>query len=233
MKTILITGSSSGLGKCLALEFAKHGYSIILNGRNLARLRQVKTEIKKIQEKLKTKPFVNFIRGDITDQETMMKILKRARRVKLDVFINNAGIYAHKPFTEMTSQEIRDIIEINMIAPIQLISKLYPLFLRRQAGLIININSVAGRLAYEMEAVYCASKQGLAGFSRSFQAEANRHEIRVFSVFPGAMQTAMTSDRDSYPNLMKPEEVAATIYGLVRDYKSLRILEIDIARKGV
>jgi 3-oxoacyl-[acyl-carrier protein] reductase len=224
-KTVLITGSSKGLGRSLALVFAENKFNIILHGRDEQGLEYVKKRV------LENNVDCDVIRGDITSEETIHKLFKAAEKRSLDILINNAGTYMRKPFQNMNAEEFNRIIDVNLIAPVQLIMKIYPIFIKKKSGVIININSVAGKNPNEMEAVYCASKHGLLGFSRSFQFEANRNHVRLISVYLGAMNTSMTENRIDHQKLIQPDEAADLIFRLCRDYQTLRINEIDLGRR--
>jgi 3-oxoacyl-[acyl-carrier protein] reductase len=223
-KTVLITGSSKGLGRSLALVFAANKFNIILNGRDEQRLELVKKIV------LENNVNCDVIRGDITSEETRNNLFQMAEKRSLDILINNAGIYAHKAFQDMNLEEFKRIIDVNLIAPAQLIMKIYPIFLKKKSGVIININSVAGKNPNEMEAAYCASKYGLRGFTRSFQFEANRNHVGLISIYLGAMSTSMTEHRIDHQRLIQTDEAADLIFRICKDYQSLRISEIDLVR---
>lgn len=224
MKTVLITGSSKGLGKSLALMFARNKYAVIIHGRDEPALRELYDLI------LKNEVNCDIIVGDLNSQKTLDSLRDVAVRRKIDVLINNAAIHVHKPFGDMTEKEMRRIIEINLIVPAQLTMKIYPIMRERKSGIIININSMAATVANELEAAYCASKHGLRGFARSFRYEATRHGVRVVSVYLGAMRTGMTSYRSDWDRLISPDEAATIITNICKDYKTVTIDEIDLRR---
>lgn len=227
-KTALITGSSKGLGRSLALAYACDNYNIILHGRDEKRLL-------KTQEDIIFSPgfeqYCYAVIGDITSEKTINSLYQSAIQYDIDILINNAGLYAGNFLGNMTSEEIERIIDVNLIAPIQLIKRIYPIFQKKKEGLIININSMAGKYPNELEVAYCASKHGLRGFSTAFQNEANRDNIRLIDVYLGAMQTEMTKKRSDYDKFIKTEEVADLIFRISKEYKSLRITEVDLIRR--
>jgi len=227
-KTALITGSSKGLGTSLALVFARNNYDIILHGRDEQRLNAVKKTVSK------HKVDCEIVRGDITSNlafNTIDRLYEAAKRRNIDVLINNAGIHMNESFQDMDRQEIRKILEVNLVAFILLINRIYPIFRNKKSGLIININSIAGKNSNELEAIYCASKYGLRGFADSFQFEANRDGVRMISIYLGAMQTAMNEHREDYRQLIQTDEAADAIFRICKNYKSLRITEINIQRR--
>lgn len=226
MKTVLITGSSKGLGKSLALMFARCSHNVVIHGRDRPAIEDVEEEVRK------NKVNCEAVIGDLNAQKTLDNLYEVAFARKIDVLINNAAIHVHKPFGEMSEKEMRRIIEINLIVPAQLTMKIYPIMKERKSGIIININSMAATVANELEAAYVASKHGLRGFARSFRYEATRHGVRVVSVYLGAMRTGMTSYRTDWERLIDPDDVAAIIFNLVQDYKTVKVDEIDLRRKN-
>lgn len=225
MKTVLITGSSKGLGRKLAFTFSKNKYNVIIHGRNPQDMSEVADEI------LKNGIVCDAVLGDLNSKNTIDNLYEVARNRKLDILINNAALYTHKPFGEMSEKEFKRIIEVNLIAPALLTMKIYPIMKERKSGLIINISSMAATVANELEAAYCASKHGLRGFARSFRYEAHRHGVGTISVYLGAMRTAMTSYREDHADLIDPHEAAGIIFNLCKDYQSLKIDEINLRRK--
>ena len=224
-KTVLITGSSKGLGRNLASIFAQNKYNIILHGRDQPNMAEVADEV------LKRGVVCDAVLGDLSSDKTIDNLYEVAKKRELDILINNAGMYVHKPFSEMSAKELQRIIEVNLIAPALLTMRIYPIMKERKSGTIINISSMAATVANELEAAYCASKHGLRGFTRSFQYEAKRYGVRMISVYLGAMRTAMTAYREDHAQLIDPFEAAREIFSTCKDYESLIIEEIGIRRK--
>ena len=224
-KTVLITGSSKGLGRSLAFNFAANKYNIILHGRDQPAMAEVADEV------LKKGVICDAVLGDLSSQKTIDNLYEVATKREIDILINNAGLYAHKPFSEMSVKELRRIIEVNLIAPAQLIMKIYPMMKERGSGTIINISSMAATVANELEVAYCASKHGLRGFTRSFRYEATRHGVRMMSISLGAMRTAMTAYREDHAQLIDPFEVATRIFAACKESESLNVEELSLRRK--
>ena len=153
------------------------------------------------------------------------------RENDIDVFINSAAQYLGGPFKDTSDEEIDRIITVNLTSQIKMIKRVYNYFLEKQKGMIININSHAGLFPSSQETIYCASKFGLKGFSKSLQIEAVGTGIEILDVYPGAMQTRMTKDRGNYNSLMKVEEVADQILDLINN-KSYYTNEIVLRRRN-
>jgi len=221
--TVLITGSSKGLGRSLALVFARNNHNVIIHGRNRKRLEEVEQAVKEWNVEC------DVVTGHLSESRTIEKLADVAWEKRIDVLINNAGVYSKNPIAEVRDAEIREVIETNLIAPILLIKRVAWMFKLEWGGLIINISSVAGKEPNPVEPVYCASKHGLRGFSCSLRCLPN---TRVIDIYPGAMKTDMSAGREDYNNLIDPNDAAQAIFMLCEEYKSLKIKEITIGRKN-
>lgn len=216
-KTVLITGANRGLGNALARVFGEAGYELILHARN----------------DIEDFPFdFKFVGGDLTDKDTISRLAIAAGEKDMDVLINNAGIYVNAPLTLTKEDYLREMIEVNLIAPMLLTRAVWPGLARKSAGLVININSLAGREAGSPgQAVYCASKYGLRGFSEGLQFDASRDGIQVIDVLLGALQTDMQRERAfDWSKLIEPKEAARTILSLCEERWSSRVTEVVICR---
>tara|TARA_B100000963_G_scaffold139042_1_gene121074 strand:+ start:294 stop:938 length:645 start_codon:yes stop_codon:yes gene_type:complete len=198
---ILITGCSSGLGEALFNEVWQHDH--------LNPFGHYRTE----------DGDPHALIGDITDSDFPEKLDNHIRENKIDCFINNAGVYEG------------DIIDTNLGSQIRMLQVVYKYFLENQKGRIININSIAGIYPSANESVYCASKFGLKGFSKSIQLEAVSTGIEITDVYLGGVQTRMTEDRNNYDKLMKVEDVADQIIDIVNT-KSYYVNEITLRRRN-
>lgn len=224
-KTALITGSSQGLGRSLALAFASKGFNIILHGRNRERLNIVHQEV------LLRKVDCRVVIGDLLEGTTIEALTRCSKEINVDVLINNAGMYLNKSVDEMTSYEFKKVIDVNLVAPVLLTKNIFELFKKKSSGLIININSIAGKNSSALESAYCASKHGLRGFMGAFKFEALKYNVTVIDIYLGAMNTDMTAERRDHNKFIKTEEVAEFLCQVSQDYVSMRINEMDIFRR--
>jgi short-subunit dehydrogenase len=212
---VLITGSSRGLGKQLALVFARNNHDIILHGRDKKRLAEVREEVVKSGVDCFT------CAGDLKQGKTIDALCKLAREKDVTVLINNAGTSLRSkdaeeldlklPLEETSTEQIDDILMTNLLAPIKLTKGIYPLLLEKKRGTIININSRLGREPRELNGIYCASKWGLRGFTDSLRREAGKRGIRVMGIYPGRIKT-----RACFTRGMEPGEAAQKIYDAYR-----------------
>ena len=201
-RNILITGCSSGLGQAL--------FNKVWEDDNLNPFGHYRTE----------DGDPHALIGDITDSDFPEKLDNHIRKNKIDCFINNAGVYEG------------DIIDTNLGSQIRMLQVVYKYFLQKEKGRIININSVAGLYPSANESIYCASKFGLKGFSKSIQLEAVGTGIEVTDVYLGGVQTRMTQDRDNYDDLMRPEDIAECMIDLLNT-KTFYVNEITLRKRNV
>lgn len=225
MPSVLITGSSRGLGRSLALNYAFNGYDVILHGRDVARLEQVERDV------LRYGISCQVVVGDLNEESIITELVNCAKEFNIGILINNAGVYLQKPVDKMESSEFRKMIDVNLVTPILLTRGVFEHFKKQNYGQIININSVAGKNASAYESAYSATKHALRGFMNSFQYEVTKYHVSILNVYLGAMATDMTLGRRDSEKFMKPKEVADVIVGLSKNYSSLRISEVELLRK--
>ena len=129
-KTVLITGSTKGLGKSLAFNFAANNYNVILHGRDQPAMAEVADGV------LKEGVVCDAVLGDLGSEKTINNLYEVAKKRDLNILINNAAMYAHKPFGEMSAKELRRIIEVNLIAPELLCAHLTERFVCVHGGVV-------------------------------------------------------------------------------------------------
>jgi NADP-dependent 3-hydroxy acid dehydrogenase YdfG len=194
-KTVaLVTGSSRGIGKAIALKFAREGMAVALTARHEKDLKTVASEIKK-EGGLEPLIIAGDLR-DATQPETMVKtIIEKWGRI--DILVNNAGVGYLKPFLDLRVDEFREMMDLNVVAIFALTQKVVPHMINRKSGMIINIASLAGKNAFKAGTGYAASKWALRGFAQCLMLEVREHDIRVVTFFPGSVQTDFGSGGES------------------------------------
>lgn len=204
-KNIIIVGASSGLGKALAEIIADKGTNLYLLSRTAISL--------SLQSK------AEFIPCDVKDTESIKKAFNKIDELteKIDVVIDCAGIGLVKNLENSTSEEIRNVIETNLIGAISVCQEAYKRMLKNEEGHIVVISSTSGIRARANETVYCASKWGLRGFTESLRLEASIHKIRVTGIYPGGMRTNFWKDRspEQIADFMDPSDIAGQIVNII------------------
>ncbi len=224
-KSILITGSSDGLGRSLALKFASMGYDIILHGRELSKLNETKNLISNFNVKCE------FVVGDLSNEDTIQKLVSAGKKYEIKILINNAGLYFNDKFNQTSDEIFKKIIDVNFLANVKLIRNFFNYFSTKDNSLIININSISGVNPSYLESAYTASKHALRAFSKSIQIDASNYKTDILDIYLGAMQTKMTNNRSDYHKFIDINEASDLIYTMSTSYKSLKINEIYIGRK--
>jgi NADP-dependent 3-hydroxy acid dehydrogenase YdfG len=181
----LITGAGRGLGQQIALAFARAGADIVGTARNKAQLEDTTKEIKALGRR--ALPVVT----DVTQEDQVRAVANQALKEfgQVDILVNNAGMSVYGPFVEQKAADWRAMIETNLMGTIFCTHAILPSMLERGQGLIINISSVAGIHGLPNEAVYCASKHGVKGFTDALAIELKDKGIRVCGIYPGGMNT--------------------------------------------
>ncbi|MAG50382.1 hypothetical protein CL621_01930 [archaeon] len=184
----VVTGSARGIGQSIAIELAKAGANVVVSD-----IISGNTTVSKIK-KLKRKSF--FIKTDVSKKEDVDNLIKETikRFKKIDILVNNAGIFHPCPTHTSSEEEWNKTIEINLKGYFLCAQAAGKYMLKRRKGSIINISSVAGLLGYATAASYCASKGGIVLLTKSLAAEWGPQGIRINSICPGIIETAMTKN---------------------------------------
>jgi short-subunit dehydrogenase len=212
---VWITGASSGIGKALSSEFVKNGFTVIGTARRYELLAELKKEFKDNA--------ANFFSHqlDITNSESIQKFYNDiSGQFNIECLINNAGITSFKNAADNTIDEIREIIETNLLGPIYAIKTVLPEMMSNKAGTVINILSVVTKKVFTASSAYSASKSGLLAYSNVLREEARDNNIRIINVLPGATSTPIWSDgvlKKYSERMMDPVKIAELIFSLYSD----------------
>jgi short-subunit dehydrogenase len=172
MKTALVTGASSGIGKAIAIELENSGYRVIGIGR-------------KDIEYLKGR----YIKCDIRDSKRLdYEIKSLLKNQTIDILINSAGVGIFKPHEEISLDKISELIDINLKAPI-ILTNILLRELKKNRGHIINISSIEATRNSRFSALYSATKSGLRAFSLSLFEELRRADVKVTNINPDITKT--------------------------------------------
>ena len=220
-KTIVITGGSDGLGKTLTETFAKENNVIILATN---------------EEKMNLVAKENNCSYKVCDVSNYEKVEKAISEIieeykKIDVLINNAGLWIQEELDINDSDRIKSVIEVNLLGTINVSKAVIPSMKANKDGLIININSQAGINHKAERVVYNASKWGVTGFSKSLQDEVAKYGIRVTDVMPGMMKTEMFSRMNIEKNMangLDTKEIARLIQFIIDTPSDVMIPEVGI-----
>lgn len=213
MKTVLITGASRGIGAACAEAFAEAGYLPIINYNNNSTAAQALSQ--KIHNKFKINSPI--YKCDVSDSEAVRKMFEETGDI--DVLVNNAGISEQKLFTDITDEDWRKMMSINLDGVFYCSREAVKTMVRKKSGSIINISSMWGEVGASCEVHYSAAKSAVIGLTKALAKEVAPSNIRVNCIAPGVIDTDMMKEFDEdtknalieetpLGKLGKPEDIA-------------------------
>jgi NAD(P)-dependent dehydrogenase (short-subunit alcohol dehydrogenase family) len=234
-KTVLITGTSSGIGKAAVLEFAKQGWNVAATMRSPEK-----------ETTFKNLPNVRLYALDVTDNDSIQKALASAKNDfgNLDVVVNNAGYGLDGVFEAMSDDDIIKQFDTNVFGLMRVTREAIKIMREQGGGKIVQIASMGGRLAFPLYSIYHASKWAVEGFTESLHYELSPFNIQLKLIEPGLIQTEFTGTsrhfvkpakddaydgylakfekaaNDAMKNAENPEKVARTIVKASNDDRS-------------
>jgi NADP-dependent 3-hydroxy acid dehydrogenase YdfG len=241
LKTILITGATSGIGEACASLFAENGYQLIITGRR-------KDKLEKLADSLSSQyncPILalNF---DIADQKACENAIQNlpAQFNKIDILINNAGLAAGlNAIQEGNLSDWEAMIDINLKGLLYITRLVAPIMVSQKSGHIVNISSVAGKENYANGNVYCATKHAVDSLSQTMRIDLLPHGVKVTNIAPGMVETEFSLVRfkgdekrakSVYVGLtpLSAHDIAETIYWAVSRPDHVNISDIVITPKA-
>ena len=229
-KTVLVTGSTSGIGLAIAREMARKGFRTILTGRRQERLRDIVEDFERQGHEAMGIP------ADLAEPGEAERLFTETldwTGGRLDVLVNNAGTWQQSLVEDITRDDFRALMSLNLETPFILSGMAMKTMKRQREGTIVNISSVAGLEAWAQSSLYSASKFGLRALTQSLLAEGARYGIKAFSVCPGYVATPMTEGaRVSPEDMIQPEDVACVVMAHLSLSSPTVLKDIVISRLG-
>ncbi len=235
MKTILITGATSGFGEAIARLFAKHGWRLVLTGRRRQRLDTLQNELGGVSR-------VHTCCFDITDRvavEQAMTSLPESFS-NIDILVNNAGLaLGLEPADKTNLDDWEKMVDTNIKGVLYCTHTLLPKMLERNIGYIINIGSIAGNWPYPGGNVYCGSKAFVRQFSLALRSDLLGSAIRVTNIEPGNAETEFSMIRFKkdeqraegvYKNTvaLSSEDIANTVWWLANTPQHMNVTTMEV-----
>jgi 3-oxoacyl-[acyl-carrier protein] reductase len=237
-KNAIVTGSSRGIGRAIALKFADMGANVVLNYRS--DVNSVNEVIKEIEAK-GVKAVA--IQGDVSNFEDSKRIIDEAieKLGSVDILVNNAGITKDSLIMRMKEEDFDKVIEVNLKGVFNCVKHAVPVMMKQKSGRIINISSVVGLSGNAGQANYAAAKAGIIGLTKSIAKEIASRGVTVNAIAPGFIETDMTgvlSDKTKetiklnipLKRLGSPEDIANTAAFLASDMASYitgQVISVD------
>jgi len=223
----IITGASTGIGRELAIELSNN-YFVYLVSRNIDNLNKTKEII------INNNNNCDIIVADITNQESVEKIYNTIyNKDNIELLINNAGIAIFKDISSTSIDDWDKTINVNLRGSFLMTRLMVEIFKLNKAGKIVFINSGAGLKPFKNSTAYAASKYGLRGFASSLREELREYNVKVISVFPGAVDTPLWDNKNVdniREDMMNVNDLCQTIIHSINAPNNCVVEEILIKR---
>ncbi|MGE5329096.1 MAG: elongation factor P 5-aminopentanone reductase [Deltaproteobacteria bacterium] len=217
-RTVIITGASRGIGQETAKQFSNEGYNVLVNYN--------KSECEAIQLKeilRKNNEGVEIYKADVSKRIEVEKMVEYclSRFGSIDVLINNAGIAQTKLFTDITEEDWKNMIDVNLSGTFNCSQSVLKHMISKKSGKIINVSSVWGMTGASCEVHYSAVKAGIIGLTKALAKELGPSNIQVNCVAPGVIKTDMLSEYSSQEIKEIEEEIPLKRLGKADEIASL------------
>lgn len=225
-KTVIVTGGSKGIGKDIALTFARLNANVVISGRNESILKEALSELKEFNDKCIA------VQGDLSDIAAVKELIEKAavQFGTVDVLVNNAGVNIAKPAMEVTEEDWDTVLDLNLKSVFFASQAAAKYMITQRSGKIINIASQMAFVGYYKRAAYCSSKGGLVQMTKALAVEWAKHNIKVNAVAPTFVETEFTEkmfedkafkqDAESrilLEGLSKPQDTSGAVLYLASD----------------
>lgn len=213
-KIVIVTGASRGIGKEIAKELAIKGYTVVAN------YNKSENQIKELQKELSEKNVnIDIFKADISKRSEAKELVKYVleKYNKIDILINNAGISQIKEFTQITDEDWKNMINVNLNSVFYMTQEVIPNMIHNKKGCIINMSSIWGQIGASCESHYSVSKAGIDAMTKSLAKELGPSNIRVNSIAPGIIDTEMNKHLSLEELEYIKEEIPLQRIGKVND----------------
>lgn len=219
-KTVLVTGSSRGIGKAIAYAFGKAGYHVALNGsKEEQTLENTKEEF--LEKGIACQSFFY----DVSSYENTKKLFSavNAQFGEIDILVNNAGISHMGLFTDMEEPQWQHLLAVNLHSVLNCTHLALPSMVRNKEGVIINISSMWGERGASCEAIYSASKGAINAFTKAMAKEVGPSEVRVNAIACGVIDTQMNHWLSSQERQQLEDEISLMRFGTPEEVGELAV----------
>ena len=191
-KVAIVTGSSRGIGKAIALELVQSGAKVVISGRNQGRIELVLKQIEGMGGEAIS------VSADVSKMEEASNLINKTleKWERVDILVNNAGITRDKLIIRMTNEDWQEVLNTNLTGTFNCIKSVTRQMMKQKNGSIINITSVVGIMGNVGQANYAASKAGIIGLTKTVARELASRNITCNAVAPGYIETELTGELD-------------------------------------
>lgn len=222
-KTVLVTGSTQGIGREIALKFGAEGAAVMVNGIDTASQKKMAEEVCALIRKSGGK--AEFFLADVSDAEQADAMVRFTREQfgSIDVIVNNAGITRDNLLMRMSEAEWDSVLSVNLKGAFHVIRSAAKILMKQRGGAIVNMASISGVMGNPGQANYSASKAGLIGLTKSVAKELAHWNVRANAIAPGFIKTAMTDQLKEEVRARYLEAIPLGCFGEVEDIANLAV----------
>lgn len=226
-KVAVITGASKGIGKAIATALGEAGVKVVLAARTQNTLEKVANELR--EKGVDALP----VPTDVTDNNSVELLIQRTldSYQKLDILVNNAGSGIFGNLVEFDVSDWDNVINSNLKGLFLCTKHALPTLISQDDGHIINVLSIAAKVAFQASSAYCAAKAGALALTKVLAAEVRQQNIRVTAVLPGSVETPFWNDIPQHPDfdkMLQPEHVAKTVLSICQQPIGMVTEEITV-----
>lgn len=222
-RTVVITGASSGIGRALAVEFARRGYHLGLTARRLGALEELREELQPPGDGTR-KIAIAALDVDLTASVGPTLHSLFAELGQVDTVVVNAGVNAFTAIGKGSLLQEQQVLQTNLLGAIATVNAAAEHFIAAGAGRIVGISSLAALQAMPKQAAYCASKAGFSMYLDAARVELKRHNIGITKILPGFVITEIMPKIDKYPFAVTAEQAAREMVDVIEKGKALGVV---------
>lgn len=230
--SVLLTGASRGIGRAVALALGGQGARVGLVARTRDQLEAVAAAVRNARGEALP------LCCDVSDPDAIEQAVGTCAKSfgRLDVLINNAGVFHEAAVADMALEDWEHTLRVNATAPFLFCRHALPIMSAQGHGTIVNVASTSGIKGYLYQSAYCASKHALMGFTRCLALEAKADNIRVHAICPGGVRTEFIADtylaeRLEGETMLEPENIADLVVFLLKQPGNVDLPEIIVRRR--
>lgn len=222
-RTVVITGASSGIGRALAVEFARRGYNLGLTARRMGALEELREELLQLGDSPSNIAVATLDVDQITSVgPTLQDLFGQLGRI--DTVVVNAGINTFTAIGKGSLLKEQQLLQTNLLGAIATVNAAAEYFITAGGGRIVGISSLAALQAMPKQAAYCASKAGFSMYLDAARVELKRYNINITKILPGFVITEIMPKIDKYPFAVTAEQAAREMVDAIEKGKALSVI---------
>lgn len=225
LKTVVVTGASSGIGKAVATKFVQEGFQVVLAARSFETLQQLE---KVLNDQGPGKALA--IEMDVSNPNSVKQMIQKAMETfgDIDILVNNAGLMLSAKVTDGNVEAWEDMIDVNVKGILYTTHEVINSMVARKQGHIINLSSVSGQEVTKNSTVYSATKFAVRAITVGLEKELAHSGVRVTNISPGMVETRLMDGLEIKRKPLEPSDIANAIYYAISQPSYVNVNEITV-----